>query len=280
MQVIATTVPQSQPRLNSISILKLSYFFMSKPIVFISHITEEAKLANLIKDKIEMDFLGMIEIFVSSDGESIAAGARWLETISDALKNAGIMIVLCSHNSIGRPWINFEAGAGWNKGIPVVPICHTGLRKVELPMPLSMLQAGIASDSNDLDRLYTLLAEKLESNKPSVEFEKLISDIKEFEHNYGIVRILQHHVSAIILDIPDLKQIFKFNPIDRKAAGTVDTILLNKVKPHLDHMRQEGWLDYEIGHLGNTRIDHMGQQIDLKIEVNEKYYLIAEQLKM
>ena len=70
---------------------------MEKPIVFISHITEEAELALKLKDLIESSFLGMIEVFVSSDETSISAGARWLDNITESLSNCSIELILCSH---------------------------------------------------------------------------------------------------------------------------------------------------------------------------------------
>lgn len=42
--------------------------------VFVSHISEEAKTAARLKDALVRDFLGFIDVFVSSDTESIAAG--------------------------------------------------------------------------------------------------------------------------------------------------------------------------------------------------------------
>jgi len=86
---------------------------MPKPVVFISHITQETKLATLIQEHIEETFIGQIEVFVSSDGKSIQPGTRWLNTISANLQAAEVMLVLCSTSSIKRPWINFEAGAAW-----------------------------------------------------------------------------------------------------------------------------------------------------------------------
>jgi hypothetical protein len=47
---------------------------MSKPLVFISHIIEEKKVAIAFKELIESSFLGMIDLFVSSDDASIRLG--------------------------------------------------------------------------------------------------------------------------------------------------------------------------------------------------------------
>ena len=49
--------------------------------LFISHISEERNIAERIKGALARDFLGLVEVFVSSDTESIAAGEEWLRSI-------------------------------------------------------------------------------------------------------------------------------------------------------------------------------------------------------
>lgn len=107
----------------------------SKPIIFISHISEEANLAAILKAHVEADFIDTVTVYVSSDTESISAGENWLTSIDVALNKACIELILCSKASIKRGWINFEAGAGWMRHIPVVPVCHTRLLPEDLPMP-------------------------------------------------------------------------------------------------------------------------------------------------
>jgi hypothetical protein len=43
--------------------------------VFLSHITEDKALAGYLQTRIRRDFLKAIDVFVSSDGESIEAGS-------------------------------------------------------------------------------------------------------------------------------------------------------------------------------------------------------------
>lgn len=158
---------------------------MNKPLVFLSHISEEAELANLIKERIERDYLGMVRVFVSSDQASITVGGRWMTDVSAALLDARILLVLCSRRSVGQPWINSESGAGWIKEIPVVPICHTGLKAADLPIPLNLLRGIIASDMADWRRVYSLLAEQLGSHAPEPsDFEEFLNQIREFEQSY------------------------------------------------------------------------------------------------
>jgi hypothetical protein len=152
--------------------------------VFISHIAEEKELAALLKGRIDEDFLGKVECFVSSDTESILAGENWLSSIDEALKDASVEVILCSPLSVKRPWINFEAGAGWMRRIPIVPLCHSGLTPRELPMPLAVLQGISASEPADLPKLYTTIANAHHSRVPRAPFDALVTKIAEFEKAY------------------------------------------------------------------------------------------------
>ena len=159
---------------------------MNKPIIFISHISEESELAAIFKKHLIADFLGLVDIFVSSDAASILAGQNWLNSIDAALRTACIELVICSKASIKRPWINFEAGAGWMRGIPIVPVCHTGLHPRDLSMPMSVLQAVEANKESGLDQIYTLVASNLGSAKPSVVLDDVLKEIKAFENAYVV----------------------------------------------------------------------------------------------
>jgi hypothetical protein len=92
---------------------------------------------------------------VSSDGESISAAEEWLSWFETAIRESAIVMILCSPSSIRRPWINFEAGAAWMLGIPVIPSCHAGLAKRDLPMPLSTRQGVSLAEPRDLATLYS-----------------------------------------------------------------------------------------------------------------------------
>jgi hypothetical protein len=157
---------------------------MAKKQVFISHISSETQLAQSLKQRLEKDFLGLLDIFVSSDHKTIKAGTKWLEEVDKALRSADLQIVLCSKESVGRPWVNFEAGAVWLRGIPVIPVCHSGMKPNDLPVPLSMLQGIECSRPEGLQKLYDAIAARLKVNPPAVDFNALASDLGEVEKNY------------------------------------------------------------------------------------------------
>ena len=95
---------------------------------FISHASGESELGNLIKTHIDAAFIGLIDVYVSSDGTSIAVGDNWMNSVVSHLQEADIFIVLCSQYSLDRPWINLELGAALTRGKTIIPLCHTDLR--------------------------------------------------------------------------------------------------------------------------------------------------------
>lgn len=126
--------------------------------LFVSHISEESEIAALLKQTIEEDFLDLVKLFQSSDIGSIVAGDDWLAAVQQALQDAAAVIVLCSHSSIHRPWVQFELGAAWSRQVPIIPICHSGLKAADLPMPLSRKEAVELAAPDGFARLYQAIA--------------------------------------------------------------------------------------------------------------------------
>ena len=89
--------------------------------IFISHTSQEVDLAEALKRQIQEDFADF-EVFISSDDSSIGSNQEWMNQIKAALLEVKLMVVLCSVDSLKRPWISFEAGAAWIKQIDMMPI--------------------------------------------------------------------------------------------------------------------------------------------------------------
>ncbi len=154
---------------------------VSKLNVFLSYRSVEARLADLLKTHLIQDFIGLVEVFLASDTTSVPAGSRWLAELIEGLQRAQFHIIICSNYSVSRPWINYEAGATGVRGIPIVPLCHSGLQPHQLPVPLSESQGGVITDPGALRKLYTSLAGFIGSTVPSVDFEKYAESFKELE---------------------------------------------------------------------------------------------------
>ncbi|HEX3916563.1 MAG TPA: toll/interleukin-1 receptor domain-containing protein [Caulobacteraceae bacterium] len=88
------------------------------PLVFISHDSRDAELAEAFSKLLRSVSAGMIKTFRSSDrkgNEGIEFGEEWFKRIMDALQNTSDVICLFTERSIDRPWILFEAGVARGK---------------------------------------------------------------------------------------------------------------------------------------------------------------------
>ena len=154
---------------------------MSSRRVFISHTSQEAPLALLLKHWIDEHFPGEIETFVSKT--DINAGAQWLQAVEAAIRDASVVIVLCSPLSIRATWVIFEAGGAWGRGVPLLPICHSGLAVPHLPSPFSAFQALDVASSDFASRMARTLEEIL-----SIRSSKPIDDVKLVDQARDTVR--------------------------------------------------------------------------------------------
>jgi hypothetical protein len=146
--------------------------------IFISHISEETSIAEILKDWIESTFLGQCEVFASSDRENLPAGNKWIGEIDQALDSAVAFLVLFSPTSLKRPWVNVQTGWGWIKGLPIIPICHSGLKKDDLPPRISSFQ-GIEIDSDGfVSDLFGRLTEHLGFSKfPRIDQDAMAREL-------------------------------------------------------------------------------------------------------
>ena len=191
---------------------------MPKPVIFISHISEEKTLAIELKRLIENSFLGMMDVFVSSDENSVSSGQRWLDDITDALANCSVEIILCSPVSVKRPWINFEAGAGWIRKIPVIPLCHSGMDVSKLPIPLNLLQAVRISEIPSLKLIFPVLAEAIGAQIPDVDFTEFVRKVHDFEDDYTYWNLCKIETTKLRTINSDIYNALKSGNINIKAG--------------------------------------------------------------
>ena len=163
---------------------------MSKPKIFISHITEEHLIANEIKQLLEDSFLGAFDVFLSSNENCLKLGEEWFDTIKTSIQTCKMMLVMCSPISINRPWITFEAGAGWMKGVPVIPICHSGLQISQLPSPLNIIQA-MELNNEGIRTLLRRISGIMSMKEPHVDltsFNTITGDLETKSRNSRLLR--------------------------------------------------------------------------------------------
>src|SRR5258708_11300491 len=95
----------------------------SGPLVFSSHDSRDAELAEAFSKLLKSVSAGMLKSFRSSDKkgtEGIEFGDEWYKTLMSKLDIASDVVCLLTERSLDRPWILYEAGVAKGKlGTPV-----------------------------------------------------------------------------------------------------------------------------------------------------------------
>lgn len=163
--------------------------------VFLSHIDEERDLALLLKDTVEAEFSGFVEVFSFSDADMNPAGGNIIRTLERNLLTTTSGVFLVSSASLARPWINFELGALWmcqivhkeQDPILIIPFCHSGAAIDTLPMPIAELNAITATDSKHLRNAFASLQRVVGgSGSLRTNFSSLAGQIQSLEGRYMI----------------------------------------------------------------------------------------------
>jgi len=168
--------------------------------LFISHITEEAEYATLLKQMIQQDFLDLAKCFTSSEIGGIGAGENWLTAVERAMGDAKAVIVLCSKASVHRPWVQFEVGAAWMKKVPVIPVCHSGMRFVDLEMPLSLRQGVELPTERGVAQLYDGVSRVLDMKRTPrpADLQARLGQMKEIE---GRLKVSEVHQFDLFINV-------------------------------------------------------------------------------
>jgi hypothetical protein len=129
--------------------------------VFISHITDEAPVADALKVYLRKCFGNDFPVFVSSDYESIATGEEWFRAIESGLRKAQVVVVLLSRNAVDRRWINFESGLARGAGVRLLPLTISGLSPGDVGLPLAQFHVRTLDDVVALEGVVHTIAEEL-----------------------------------------------------------------------------------------------------------------------
>lgn len=140
------------------------------PLVFISHDSRDAELAEAFGKLVKSVSAGMIKTFRSSDkkgNEGIDFGDEWYKRLMSKLQATSDVVCLFTERSLDRPWILFEAGVAKGKlGTPVIGIA--------LGVPLNRVSTGpfyqfqnMDDSADDLTKLVNQLARRV----PNLELD-------------------------------------------------------------------------------------------------------------
>jgi len=143
-----------------------------KPLVFISHDSRDAELAEAFSKLLKSVSAGMLKSFRSSDKkgtEGIEFGDEWYKKLMTKLVSASDVVCLLTERSLDRPWILYEAGVAKGK-------LETPVHGIALGVPLSRVSSGPfyqfqnSDDSGDsLAKLVLQLCRRISGLEPDAD---------------------------------------------------------------------------------------------------------------
>ena len=162
------------------------------PLVFISHDSRDAELAEAFSKLLKSVSAGMMKSFRSSDRkgtEGIEFGDEWYKKLMSMLGEASDVVCLLTEQSLDRPWILYEAGVAKGKlGTPV--------HGVALGVSLSRVSVGPFyqfqnSDDNEgsITKLVLQLCRRIKNLEPDPDVVK--SQVRAFKENVaGVLKTI------------------------------------------------------------------------------------------
>jgi hypothetical protein len=140
------------------------------PLVFISHDSRDAEIAEAFSKLLKSVSAGMIRTFRSSDKkgkDGIDFGDEWYKRLMDKLQSTSDVVCLFSERSLDRPWILFEAGVAKGKlSTPVIGLA--------VGVPLSRISTGPFyqfQNMDDSEEELTKLVHQLAKRVPNCELD-------------------------------------------------------------------------------------------------------------
>lgn len=194
----------------------------SSPLIFISHDTRDAELAELFCKMLSSVSAGVLKAFRSSDrkgSQGIEYGVEWFPELMSKLESASDVVCLLTQRSVDRPWLLYEAGVAKGK-------LATSVFGVALGIPLSNASRGPFAqfqncDDNDdsLTNLVMQLVRRIPGADP--DREAILMQVKTFKER-----------SDQILATLD-------NPENEEATASVDDTSVAKLFEEVKVMFQD-----------------------------------------
>lgn len=155
-------------------------------LVFISHDTRDADLAEAFSKLLSSVSAGMLKTFRSSDrkgSQGIAYGVEWYPELMSQLDNACDVVCLLTARSVNRPWLLYEAGVA--KGKLDIPV-----HGLALGLPLSQVSTGpfaqfqnCDDDEASLAKLVEQLVRRLPHADP--DHDTVVAQVAIFNERVG-----------------------------------------------------------------------------------------------
>lgn len=152
------------------------------PLIFISHDTRDAEIAEAFSTLLSNVSMGVLKSFRSSDKKGthgIEYGVEWFPVIMQKLDEASDIVCLLTQHSVERPWILYEAGVAKGK-------LDTTVLGVTLGIPLNTVQnspfaqfQNCTDEEDALTKLVMQLAKRIPNADPPEDIVR--EQVKKFK---------------------------------------------------------------------------------------------------
>lgn len=160
------------------------------PLVFISHDTRDAELAEAFSNLLKSVSAGVLKSFRTSDrrgNQGIEYGVEWYPEIIKNIQGASDVVCLLTQRSVDRPWILFEAGMAKGKlDTPILGVALGIELKDASSGPFAQFQ-NCGDDEDSLTKLVFQLVNRIPNSEPDEDTIKF--QVGKFKQS--ITQILQ-----------------------------------------------------------------------------------------
>ena len=211
--------------------------------VFIGHATQDGPLAKRLKDAIVSSVDRRVEVFVSSDLDSIKGGEDWLARILDRLRHCRVVIAIITPNTAASPWVHYEVGVADAGDTVVIPVTARGGRLSEIPAPLGRRQGRNLAKPEDLRVLLDEVAAALGVPKSAGPIAGLGAVLREARRP-----VLASKLSSTAVRIAEILSARSRNAVEWDPSLDAETLRLEldvdelTFRAAIDDLQELGWL--------------------------------------
>ena len=226
----------------------------SQALVFVSHDTRDAEIAEAFSKLLGSVSAGVLKSFRSSDkkgNQGIEYGVDWYPEIMGRLKNACDVVCLLTPYSVNRPWILYEAGVA--KGQLVTPV-----HGLALGIPLSAASTGPFAQFQNCDdsaESISSLVMQLVSRIPNAEPDRdvVVSQVETFQARVKEALAKQGHEETNPKNVDNSSVAKLFEEIKvmyQDLPGRIETRLDDPPRSRRKHRRFHPEMIFESIHSG------------------------------
>lgn len=203
-----TTTTDTQAKEEKKEILPKS----KTPLVFISHDTRDAEIAEEFGNLLKSASAGALKSFRSSDKkptQGIEYGSEWYPAIMEKIDEATDVVCLLTQHSVDRPWILYEAGVAKGK-------LNTKVIGIALGIPLTAAIKGPFAQFQNLDDDLTSLTKLI------LELVKKVPGLDPDEHIVKtLVEAFKKKTAEIIAKSPKTTEVIKKENVDETSVAKI-----------------------------------------------------------